>query len=154
MPSQSTSLRFYAERQLFKSILNYYKKILPYWFLFFFFSKHAKRHPNFNVNDLRQRRMNLSNGSKPISANLSPDGSSSASTTQVKNQNNPNNLKLTMSRSVSLNKADSVNSSEDTPSEEPQYSDKMSDSLPSPWNICTLSKSRLINNTECHFFKS
>ena len=65
-----------------------------YQFLYFFFSKHAKRHPNFNVNDLRQRRMNLSNGSKSISANLSPDGSSSASTTQVKNQNNPNNLIL------------------------------------------------------------
>ena len=115
------------------------RKIFHYIYSFIsFFSKHAKRHPNFNVNDLRQRRMTLSNGSKPVLAgnsNLSPDGSSSsstASTTLVKNQNNPNNLKLSMSRSVSLNKADSVNSSEDTPSEEPQYSDKMSDSLPSP----------------------
>ena len=45
-----------------------------------------------------------------------------------------NQLKITMTRSAvsSLSKADSVNSSEDTPSEELQYSDKMSDSLPSP----------------------
>ena len=67
----------------------------------FHFSKHAKRHPNFNTNALRQRRGNL--GESPI------DGA-----TRVK----------------AMTKAESVNSSEDTPSEEP--SDKMSDSLPSP----------------------
>ena len=36
-------------------------------------------------------------------------------------------------RVKALTKAESVNSSEDTPSEEP--SDKMSDSLPSPWKV-------------------
>ena len=57
-----------------------------------------------------------------------PDGSTGNTvSTTVKN---PGNLKLSITR---LNKADSVNSSEETPSEEPQYSDKMSDSLPSPW---------------------
>ena len=73
-----------------------------YFILFvflFYFSKHAKRHPNFNTNALRQRRGNL--GESPI------DGA----TSRVK--------------------AESVNSSEDTPSED-LPSDKMSDSLPSP----------------------
>jgi hypothetical protein len=91
--------------------------------LYLFFSKHAKRHPNFNANALRQRRMTLSIGDTIAT----PDGSTGNTvSTTVKN---PGNLKLSITR---LNKADSVNSSEETPSEEPQYSDKMSDSLPSP----------------------
>ena len=57
---------------------------------------------------------------------VTPDGSTGNTVSPVKN---PGNLKLSITR---LNKADSVNSSEETPSEEPQYSDKMSDSLPSP----------------------
>ena len=97
---------------------------------FLFCSKHAKRHPNFNANALRQRRITLSNCTDSV---VTPDGSSSsASTVGHHVKNSAGNLKVTMTRSVSLNKADSVNSSEDTPSEEPQYSDKMSDSLPSP----------------------
>jgi len=87
-------------------------------------SKHAKRHPNFNANALRQRRMTLSNVIGDTIA--TPDGSTGNTVSTVKN---PGNLKLSITR---LNKADSVNSSEETPSEEPQYSDKMSDSLPSP----------------------
>lgn len=95
-----------------------------------FFSKHAKRHPNFNANALRQRRLTLSN--------FVEDGRDSATAAAVVMASSGNvhhvksNGKVTMTRSASLNKADSVNSSEDTPSEEHQYSDKMSDSLPSP----------------------
>ena len=74
-----------------------------------FFSKHAKRHPNFNVNDLRQRRMTLSNVIGDTIA--TPDGSTGNTVPTVKN---PGNLKLSITR---LNKADSVNSSEETPSE-------------------------------------
>ena len=84
--------------------------------LFFFSSKHAKRHPNFNTNALRQRRLTLANH---VASTM----------TGPSTHENPKKL----------NKADSVNSSEDNstgsneaPSEEPQYSDKMSDSLPSP----------------------
>ena len=98
--------------------------------MYFFCSKHAKRHPNFNANALRQRRITLSNCADSVAT---PDGGSSSSASTVHHvKNSAGNLKVTMTRSVSLNKADSVNSSEDTPSEEPQYSDKMSDSLPSP----------------------
>ena len=82
----------------------YYYIIILYSFkdFIFHFSKHAKRHPNFNTNALRQRRGNL--GESPL------DGA-----TRVK----------------VMTKAESVNSSEDTPSED-LPSDKMSDSLPSP----------------------
>ena len=83
--------------------------------LYIFSSKHAKRHPNFNTNALRQRRLTLANH---VASTM----------TGPSTHENPKKL----------NKADSVNSSEDNstgsnePSEEPQYSDKMSDSLPSP----------------------
>ena len=81
----------------------YYLYILySFKYFIFIFSKHAKRHPNFNTNALRQRRGNL--GESPL------DGA-----TRVK----------------VMTKAESVNSSEDTPSED-LPSDKMSDSLPSP----------------------
>ena len=92
-----------------------FKKKRKETFTLFIFlcSKHAKRHPNFNTNALRQRRLTLPNHVTVVSANPT-----------------------TLENPKKLNKADSVNSSEDNStgasSEEPQYSDKMSDSLPSP----------------------
>ena len=106
-------------------------------------SKHAKRHPNFNANALRQRRLTLSNfvdnstsvvgvGGIPLDGSTtSGSGSGSASIPNVGHVG-VKPVKVTSGATPRLNKADSVNSSEDTPSEEPQYSDKMSDSLPSP----------------------
>ena len=90
-------------------------EIIFFYNLYIFSSKHAKRHPNFNTNALRQRRLTLANH---VASTM----------TGPSTHENPKKL----------NKADSVNSSEDNstgsnePSEEPQYSDKMSDSLPSP----------------------
>lgn len=90
-----------------------------------YFSKHAKRHPNFNTNALRQRKMGLSTSSQEVT-------------------------KAGKKAMMSLSKADSVNSSEDTPSEEPLYSDRMSDSLPSPWK--RLKNRRKSRNLESVFY--
>ena len=97
------------------------------------FSKHAKRHPNFNPNVLRQRR--------PAST-ISPPASSSSlsgSNSSLPNGSLPNGSLGNGSSSgsfghhvcVSLGqKAGSVNSSDGTGSSEDKMSD---DSFPSPW---------------------
>ena len=87
-------------------------------FYFYICSKHAKRHPNFNPNVLRQRRPTSSSSSSGGTGVILSPG---AGPTVVVTTN-----------TASSHKADSVNSSDGT-SSEPQSSDKMSDSVPSPW---------------------